>query len=115
MPAIAGRPEQVSDPVPVEVASAVTANARKKAVKPLKTTMVRVVSMPATAGQQVLVQRRTGAAWKTVAQGVTDASGVAMVPVRVIKKRGSYTYRAVAQAVGPLSQGVSPPFTVRVR
>lgn len=115
IPSIGGRPEQASDPIPVEVASAVTANARKKAVKPLKTTMVRVVSMPATAGQQVVVQRRNGAKWKTVAQGVTDASGVAMVPVRVIKKRGLYTYRAVAQAAGPLSQGVSPTFTVRVR
>lgn len=115
IPSIAGRPEQASDPVIVEVASSVTAHARKKVVKPLKTTRVRVVSMPATAGQQVIVQRKNGAKWKTVAAGVTDASGVAMVPVRVIKKRGLYTYRAVAQSSGPWSQGISPTFTVRVR
>jgi hypothetical protein len=115
IPPIAGRPEQASDPVPVEIASAVAANARKKNVKPLKTTKVRVVSMPAAAGQPVVIQRKNGAKWKPVAQGVTDASGVAIVDVRVLKKRGVYTYRAVAQASGPWSQGVSPTFTVRVR
>ena len=101
--------------MPVEVASSVAANARKKTVKPLQTTKVRVVSMPAAAGQPIVIQRKNGAKWKTVAQGVTNGSGVAIVPVRVIKKRGLYTYRAVAQPTGGLSQGISPTFTIRVR
>lgn len=115
VPSIGGRPEQASAPVSVTVASSVAARARKTTVKPLKTTKVRVVAMPATAGQPVLVQRKDGSRWKTVARGATDATGVALVSVRVIKKRGAYTYRAVAQAAGGLAQGVSPTFTVRVR
>jgi len=115
VPAEASRGEQASDPVSVEVASSVKANAKKKSVKARSKIAVRVVALPAQEGQKVVVQVQRGGSWLRVAKGVTSQSGVALVPFIGPTTKGTYVYRATADSMGPFSFGVSEPFSVQVR
>ncbi len=115
VPAGAARGEQASDPVPVEVASLVKANAKKRTVKAKSKIAVRVVSLPAQAGQRIVVQVQRGASWLRVAKGVTNQSGVALLPFIGPMAKGSYVYRATADSMGTFSFGVSEPFSVQVK
>jgi len=115
VPAGAARGEQASDPVPVEVASSVKANAKKKSVKARSKIAVRVVALPAQVGQKIVVQVQRGASWLRVAKGVTSQSGVALVPFIAPIAKGTYVYRATADSVGTFSFGASEPFSVAVR
>ncbi|CAB4913715.1 unannotated protein [freshwater metagenome] len=115
VPAGVARGEQASDPVPVEVASLVKANAKKRTVKAKSKIAVRVVSLPAQAGQRIVVQVQRGASWLRVAKGVTNQSGVALLPFIGPMTKGSYVYRATADSMGTFSFGVSEPFSVQVK
>jgi len=115
VPAGAARGEQASDPVSVEVASLVKANAKKKSVKAKSKIAVRVVALPAQAGQKIVVQVQRGANWIRVANGFTNQSGVALVPFIGPKAKGTYVYRATADSMGTFSFGASEPFSVLVK
>ncbi|MEI7453023.1 MAG: glycosyl hydrolase family 18 protein [Actinomycetes bacterium] len=115
VPAEASRGEQASDPVSVEVASSVKANAKKKSVKARSKIAVRVVALPAQEGQKVVVQVQRGGSWLRVAKGVTSQSGVALVPFIGPTTKGTYVYRATADSIGTFTLGVSEPFSVQVR
>ena len=115
VPAEASRGEQASDPVSVEVASSVKANAKKKSVKAKSKIAVRVVALPAQEGQKVVVQVQRGESWLRVAKGVTSQSGVALVPFIGPTTKGTYVYRATADSIGTFTLGVSEPFSVQVR
>ena len=115
IPAGAARGEQASDPVSVEVASSVKANAKKKSVKAKSKIAVRVVALPAQEGQKIVVQVQRGGSWLRVAKGVTSQSGVALVPFIGPTTKGTYVYRATADSMGTFSFGVSEPFSVQVR
>jgi len=115
VPAGATRGEQASDPVSVEVASLVKANAKKKSVKAKSKIAVRVVALPAQVGQKIVVQVQRGANWIRVAKGTTNQSGVALVPFIGPKAKGTYVYRATADSMGAFSFGASEPFSVLVK
>lgn len=115
VPGAPSRGEQASDPVSVEVASVVKANAKKRIVKAKSKIVARVVALPALAGQKIVVQTQRGAGWVRVAQGVTNSAGVALLPFTAPKAKGTFIYRATADAMGTFSFGVSPTFSVRVK
>jgi hypothetical protein len=69
---------------------------------------------PAVAARGVILQRRDGAAWTTVASASTGASGAASFDVGTAGA-GSVTYRAVAEAATDVLEGVSGPVPLEVR
>jgi len=99
----------------LSIASWVRANPKKAQVKPKARVVIRVVALPAQAGQRVVVQEQRGAAWFRVGKGVTNARGVGRVSFSAPKVRGDHTYRATAAASGQLSPGASQPFFVKVK
>jgi spore germination protein YaaH len=115
VPAAAGRAEQVSAAVTVKVASVVKANPKKKVLTANAKTTVRVVSHPAKAGQNVLVQVRQAGKWKTVGRGKASAAGVVKITVTAQKRSGVYSYHAIAQPQSGYNIGISAEFTIRVK
>lgn len=114
-PGDVGRAEQASDPVPVEVASSVSAATPKSKIKVKTKFTVRVVAQPARAKQLVLVQIQRGDGWRTVGKDRTNAKGVAKIKLTSLKKPGEYVYRAVAQTRGDISEGTSATISITVR
>jgi hypothetical protein len=115
IPASAGRGEQASDAKQINVASSVKANAKKPMVKAKSKLVIRVVALPAQAGQVVVIQEQRAGAWVRVAKSSTLSTGVARVVFLAPKDKGVHTYRATANAMGALSFGVSEAFTVTVQ
>lgn len=99
-----GRAEQASTPTKLAVSSWVRLTAKAKAGK----AVFRAVSLPAAPGQGILIQRKKGEGWLTVARGSTNAKGV----VRLVAKMKPGTYRAVAKPARGFTQGVSEPINV---
>lgn len=114
-PGDVGRAEQASDPVPVEVASSVSAATPNSKIKVKTKFTVRVVAQPARAKQVVLVQIQRGDGWRTIGKDRANARGVARIKLTALKKPGEYTYRAVAQTRGDVSEGTSAPIVITVR
>jgi len=115
VPGAAGRGEQASDPASVDVASWVRANPKKAQVNAKSKIVIRVVALPAQAGQRVLVQVQRGDAWVRVGKASTNAAGVARVSFIGPRQKGEHTYRATAAATAQLSAGASQPFFVSVK
>ena len=114
VPAGPGRAAGVTEPVNIATTSAVRAGLPKAKVKRGTTAAVRVVALPGTAGQQVLVQEQRGDKWRTIARGKTNAKGVVRVRIAAGKVTGPRILRAVAKPVSWLGQGVSEPVRLRV-
>ncbi|CAB4904009.1 unannotated protein [freshwater metagenome] len=115
IPAAAGRGEQVSDAKQIDVSSLVKANAKKPVVKAKSKLVIRVVALPAQAGQAVIIQEQRAGTWVRVAKSSTLSTGVARVAFVAPKAKGAHTYRATASSMGSLSFGVSEEFTVTVQ
>lgn len=115
VPGAPGRAEQASTPVPVVVAAAVKATSKSTNAKPGGRVTVRVVAQPARSGQRVLIQVKKGDAWSTLAQGRTDARGIARIKATVPKRKGDLALRAVARRGAGYAQGVSAELVVSVR
>ncbi|MUH45776.1 MAG: hypothetical protein F2793_04615 [Actinobacteria bacterium] len=115
VPGVAGRAEQASAPVAVQIASAVKATPKKKVVKSRVQVTVRAVALPGHRKQVILVQLQRGARWKTVGRALTDGRGIAKIVIEAQKKAGVYSYRAQAQPKAGYGSGLSEPFTIRVK
>ncbi|MDO9485222.1 MAG: glycosyl hydrolase family 18 protein [Actinomycetota bacterium] len=115
VPGGAGRGEQASDPASVAVGSWVRANPKKGQVNSGSKIVVRVVALPAQAGQRVVVQEQRGGAWFRAGKATTNAAGVARVSFKATMQKGERTYRAVAAADGQLGAGTTQPFFVSVK
>ncbi|MDD2817907.1 MAG: glycosyl hydrolase family 18 protein [Candidatus Nanopelagicales bacterium] len=115
IPAAAARGEQASEAKLIPVTSVVKANAKKSIVKPKSKLVIRVVALPAQAGQPVMVQEQRAGQWIRVGKSVTQATGVARVVLVAPKATGVHTYQATASTKGALGAGVSAPFTVTVQ
>ena len=115
IPATAGRAEQASEAKQVNVATAVKAAAKKPAVKPGSKIVLRVVALPAQAGQKIIIQEQRAGQWVRVAKAATQSNGVARVAFIGSKTQGQHTYRATANSLGALSFGVSDPVLVTVQ
>lgn len=99
-----GRAEQASSAVKLSLSSWVRMTSKAKAGR----SVFRVVALPSADRQVVLVQRKKGSSWVTVARDATNAKGIAKMVAPA--KRGNY--RAVAKAAGGVAQGVSEPVKI---
>ena len=115
IPAAAARGEQASEAKLIPVTSVVKANAKKAVVKPKSKLVIRVVALPAQAGQVVVIQEQRAGQWIRVGKSVTQSTGVARAVLVAPKSVGVHTYQATANAMGTLGVGVSAPFTVTVQ
>lgn len=114
VPGGAGRAAATTAPLRITVQSSVRAGLPKAKVKRGSSAVVRVVALPGTSGQQVLVQEQRGDKWRTVARGKTNAKGVVRVRIAAGKQTGPRVLRAVAKPASWLKQGVSDPVRLRV-
>jgi spore germination protein YaaH len=110
-----GRAEKLSDPVTITVTSsvAVTSSPKKK-VSRLSTVPISVTAVPALDGQQIVIQLSKAGAWINSGRAKVDASGNAVVQLKV-RKKGAYTYRAVAVGTSGFLTGASETFRIRVK
>lgn len=110
-----GRAEKLSDPVSITVTSSVTVtSAPTKKVKRLSVVPISVSALPALEGQQIVIQLSTAGSWINSGRAKADASGAATVQLKV-RKKGAYTYRAVAVGKAGFLTGASAPFRIRVK
>lgn len=110
-----GRAEKLSDPVSITVTSAVAVTSSpKKKVKSLSTVPIGVTAVPALEGQSIVIQMQKAGAWIKAAATKADASGNATVSLKV-RKKGAYTYRAVAVGKSGFLTGASASFRIRVK
>ena len=110
-----GRAEKLSDSVSITVTSSVSVTSSpKKKVKALNTVPISVTVVPALDGQQVVIQLGKNGAWINSGRAKADAGGNAIVQLKV-RKKGAYTYRAVAVGTGGFQTGASAPFRIRVK
>jgi spore germination protein len=110
-----GRAEKLSDPVSITVTSSVTVtSAPAKKVKRLSVVPISVSALPALEGQQIVIQLSKAGSWINSGRAKADASGAATVQLKV-RKKGAYTYRAVAVGKAGFLTGASAPFRIRVK
>ncbi|MFM8155246.1 MAG: glycosyl hydrolase family 18 protein [Actinomycetes bacterium] len=110
-----GRAEKLSDPVSITVTSSVTVtSAPTKKVKRLSVVPISVSALPALEGQQIVIQLSKAGSWINSGRAKADASGAATVQLKV-RKKGAYTYRAVAVGKAGFLTGASAPFRIRVK
>jgi spore germination protein YaaH len=110
-----GRAEQLSSPVTITITSAVAVTSAPKAkVKRLSTVPIAVSALPALEGQQIVIQLSKAGNWINSGRAKADASGAAIVQLKV-RKKGAYTYRAVALGQAGFLTGASAPFRIRVK
>jgi len=110
-----GRAEKLSDSVSITVTCSVSVTSSpKKKVKALNTVPISVTAVPALDGQQVVIQLGKNGAWINSGRAKADAGGNAIVQLKV-RKKGAYTYRAVAVGMGGFLTGASAPFRIRVK
>ena len=112
---VEGRAEKLSDPVSITVTSAVTVvSSPTKKVKRLSVVPISVSALPALEGQQIVIQLSKAGSWINSGRAKTDSAGAATVQLKV-RKKGVYTYRAVALAKSGFLTGASAPFRIRVK
>lgn len=112
---VEGRAEKLSDPVSITVTSAVTVvSSPTKKVKRLSVVPISVSASPALEGQQIVIQLSKAGSWINSGRAKADASGAATVQLKV-RKKGAYTYRAVAVGKAGFLTGASAPFRIRVK
>ena len=112
---VEGRAEKLSDPVSITVTSAVTVvSSPTKKVKRLSVVPISVSALPALEGQQIVIQLSKAGSWINSGRAKADASGAATVQLKV-RKKGAYTYRAVAVGKAGFLTGASAPFRIRVK
>jgi len=110
-----GRAEKLSDPVTITVTSAVTVTSSpKKRVKARSIVPVAVTSVPALDGQSIVIQMQKAGAWINQGAAKADATGNATVQLKV-RKKGAYTFRAVAVGQAGFLAAASAPFRIRVK
>ena len=110
-----GRAEKLSDPLTISVTSAVAVtSAPKKRVKAGSVVPIGVIAVPALDGQQFVIQLSKAGNWINSGRAKADASGNATVQLKV-RKKGAYTYRAVALGKAGFLTGASAPFRIRVK
>jgi hypothetical protein len=110
-----GRAEKLSDPVSITITSAVAiTSSPKKKVKRLSIIPIGVATVPALEGQSIVIQLQKAGTWIKAGAAAADASGNATVQLKV-RKKGAYTYRAVAVGTSGFLTGASAPFRIRVK
>ncbi|MEY4137031.1 MAG: hypothetical protein RL205_1159, partial [Actinomycetota bacterium] len=110
-----GRAEQLSSPVTITITSAVAVTSAPKAkVKRLSTVPIAVSALPALEGQPIVIQLSKAGSWINSGRAKADASGAATVQLKV-RKKGTYTYRAVAVGQAGFLTGASASFRIRVK
>lgn len=110
-----GRSEKLSDPVSISVTSAVTVTSSpKKKVKRLSTVPIAITAAPALEGQSIVIQLQKAGAWIKQGAAKADPAGNATVQLKV-RKKGAYTYRAVAVGKSGFLTGASASFRIRVK
>ncbi len=110
-----GRAEKLSDPVSISVTSSVTVTSfPAKKVKRLSVVPIAVSAIPALDGQQIVIQLSKAGTWINSGRAKADATGAAVVQLKV-RKKGAYTYRAVAVGQAGYLTGASAPFRIRVK
>jgi hypothetical protein len=112
VPAAAGRAEQASDPMPIEVTPVLGMTSSKKKAAKGDTLTMRVLARPILAKQAVVIQVRSGGGWQAVGRDRVNAKGVARVTITVGSK-GRKEYRAVTRAFRGYGAAASAPIVIR--
>ena len=111
--AVAG--SSVSVPIVIYVDVAVTLKASTRSTTLGKKVVLTGRARPADPGSKVVIQRKVGAAWKTIASGSIARSNGAFSVGWTPKAKGTYVLRAFVGDQSLVFPGTSPMLTIVVR
>jgi len=111
--AVAG--SSVSVPMVIYVDVAVTLKASTRSTTLGKKVVLTGRARPADPGSKVVIQRKVGAAWKTIASGSIARSNGAFSVGWTPKAKGTYVLRAFVGDQSLVFPGTSPMLTIVVR